>query len=154
MSFVLFIRDNILWADEPMVHIWKPGTAFFNSRAVAEFQLTKYSYVFIYYDAEEKKIGFQFLEKRKYGAFRLGKKHKSVRCHMQSFIKYHKLDYIIGRKFKVQWDEENELFVIDVNIPINVLDVETSTSKGKLVSGYFDGKDFYVDGKKVATRVE
>lgn len=119
MGFVKFTKTGSR-LDIPKVSIWTRGQVGFNQGATIEFKLDSYGYAILYYDADEKKIGIEFTNKKTAdGANKLvQRKNSGVSFSATAFLKTFKIDYSKTRQYNIVHDKESGLYVIDLNNPV------------------------------------
>jgi len=98
---------------KPKVSIWKRGQIGFNQGAVKRFDLDKYQYAVLFFDAENKRIGFKFTnDVDEDGISKLTVKDTGAIMSAKSFLDFHEIDYEETRKYDIGYDEKEKLYVV------------------------------------------
>ncbi len=99
----------------PKVSIWSRGQIGFSVGAVNRYKVDQYNYVVFLYDADNKKVAFEFTnDEKEAGAAKLNKRNTGVIVGAKSFLDYYGVDYKETRQYVLEHDEENNLYVIDL----------------------------------------
>ena len=101
----------------PKVSISTSGTLSLNEGAVRLWNLEKFNFVSLLYDAETKRIGLEFLEDKTMGSiFKLQfRKNSGVFISCTSFLNYFNIPFSdLTASYEVQKEKENFL-VVDLN---------------------------------------
>jgi hypothetical protein len=103
----------------PRVAIRRSGQIGFNNGARLRFNLDSYTYVVLYYDAEDKKIGIELTtNENETGAIRLQKRQLNVSISAKSFFEYYKISYEKKQIFSPKWDESRKMIILELQPPI------------------------------------
>ena len=96
------------------------GQIGFNQGAVIEYKLDSYTYAVLYYDEEDKKIGFELInDENAEGANKLVvRKNAGISMSALPFLRMSKIDFSETRQYGLSYDKEHKLYVIDLNNPI------------------------------------
>lgn len=118
MPFEKFInvRSRI---DTPKVSIWSRGQIGFNIGASNEYSLD-FNFAILYYDKVDKKIGIELTnDPTAEGAVKVTKRENAgISFSARAFLKYYKIDFSETRKYNLRYDEDNNMFIIDLKYPI------------------------------------
>jgi hypothetical protein len=119
MAFVKFTKTGSR-IGIPKVSIWTRGQIGFNQGAVIEYKLDSYTYAVLYYDEEDKKIGFELInDENAEGAIKLVvRKNAGISMSALPFLRMSKIDFSETRQYGLSYDKEHKLYVIDLNNPI------------------------------------
>ena len=98
----------------PMLSIWKRGAAGFNIAAYELCNLDKYSFIETYFDEITNRIGFRFVPGKTAFSRSLSKRPSGCTFALRAFLKYHKIDYSAVKKYRLEFDEANNLFFIQL----------------------------------------
>ncbi len=99
----------------PKVSIWSRGQIGFSVGAVNRYKVDQYNYVVFLYDADNKKVAFEFTnDEKEAGAAKLNKRNTGVIVGAKSFLDYYGVDYKETRQYVLEHDEESNLYVIDL----------------------------------------
>jgi len=99
----------------PKVSIWSRGQIGFSVGAVSRYKVDQYDYVVFLYDADSKKVGFEFTnDEKEAGAAKLNKRNTGVIVGAKSFLDYYGIDYKETRQYTLEHDKENNLYVINL----------------------------------------
>jgi hypothetical protein len=74
----------------------------------------------LYYDEEDKKIGFELInDENAEGAIKLVvRKNAGISMSALPFLRMSKIDFSETRQYGLSYDKEHKLYVIDLNNPI------------------------------------
>lgn len=101
---------------KPKISIWGKGQIGFNQGAKLAYELEKYQFVEFYYDKENKKIGLKFTQEAGDGAKNLKLRGTGASASAKAFLDYYGILYEGKTKtYDVIYDNENQLYVIDLN---------------------------------------
>ncbi|WP_029918166.1 hypothetical protein [Pelobacter seleniigenes] len=105
---------------KPVVSIWKKGQLGFNQGAVESFDLENKGYVILYFDPDEKKIGFEFTnDETAEGALKFKVRKTGASIGAKYFLDYYHVDYermsAAGTKYGLKFDEKAGLYIVDLN---------------------------------------
>jgi hypothetical protein len=119
MAFVKFTKIGSR-IGTPKVSIWTRGQIGFNQGAVMEYKFDSYTYAVLYYDVEDKKIGFELTnDENAEGAIKLVvRKNAGISMSALPFLRISKIDFSKTRQYGLSYDKEHKLYVIDLNNPI------------------------------------
>jgi len=99
----------------PKVSIWSRGQIGFSVGAVNRYKIDKYKYVVFLYDADNKRVGFEFTNDEKAaGIARLNHRKTGITVGAKSFLDYYAIDYKETRQYALERDRESSLYVIDL----------------------------------------
>lgn len=98
----------------PILSIWKKGAAGFNIAAYQLCKLDKYNFVETYFDEDINRIGFRFVPEKTEYSRSLSKRPSGCTFALRAFLKYYKIDYSATKKYRLEFDEENKLYVIQL----------------------------------------
>lgn len=99
----------------PKVGIWSKGQIGFNKGAIEKFELNQYDYVMLYFDEEEKKIGFEFTnDASAEGVIKIIKRPTGFSFSANSFLKHYEITPEENVKYDVIFDKEQKLYIIEL----------------------------------------
>lgn len=111
MAFEKFTKTGR--AFKPKASIWSRGQIGFNQGAVERFSLERFDYVVLFYDKEEKRIGFQFTnDKDGEGINKLNVKKTGAVVSGKAFLDYYEINHDKTKNYDLR--REEDLFVIDL----------------------------------------
>ena len=112
MAFEKFIKTGGR-IGTPKVSIWSRGQIGLNSCAIIRFGLDKYKYVILFYDKDDKKVGIKFInDNTEEGAAKIVfRKAGGLSFSGVAFLHYYGIDYSETRKYDLEYDKENDLYV-------------------------------------------
>jgi hypothetical protein len=118
MGFVKFVDTGARLGD-PMVSIWSRGQIGFNQGAMQEFDINKYQYVVLYFDADTRRIGFELTnDKNVKGAIKLVfRENSGASFSAIPFLRINKIKYDATRKYALERDIDSNLLVVDLYSP-------------------------------------
>lgn len=123
MAFKRFTKTGRVY--NPIVSIWQRGQIGFNRGAVEKFKINDYNYAILYFDDEERKIGIQFTnDSLEEGACKITKGTTSSFISAKPFLTYYDVPLRKTIRFNMKYDEENNLYTIDLSKPIKGVDTE------------------------------
>ena len=100
----------------PRVSIWSRGQIGFNNGAVSRYKLDEFSHIVFFFDRELNKVGLRFTnDGSEEGAVNLNKRSTGISAGMKSFLDYHNVDYTETAQYDLEFDEEEGLYVVDLN---------------------------------------
>ena len=115
MAFERFTKTRIR-VYTPKIGIWKRGQIGFNQVAVDKFELDKYEYAILYYDPDNKRIGFQFTNDEKEEGVSKIIKRKSGGFSISgtAFLKNYNIDYTETKQYDAKYDENSSMCYIQL----------------------------------------
>jgi hypothetical protein len=115
MAFERFTRTRTR-VSTPKASIWSRGQIGFNQGATEKFNLTSFDYAVIFYDKDTKRVGIRFTkDENEEGATKIIKRPSGgVSFSATAFLNVYGIDHSETRTYNVEYDEENELYVIDL----------------------------------------
>ena len=119
MSFIRFELKKGFKVGEPSVSIVRQGMFYFNSSMIRQHIKDKRNVAY-HYDANARKIGFEFLATPHNASFVIQrpKNAGSGFASAKSFLNYHGINFNDKQTFRVEHDVKNKLYVIDLKEPI------------------------------------
>lgn len=100
---------------KPKVSIWSKGQIGFNQGAVLRLNLKKYKFAILFYDQESRRVGLRFTNDiNEDGAVKLHVRKTGAVISARSFLDYYGIDYSKKQKYDVDYDKENNLYVISL----------------------------------------
>ena len=115
MAFEIFSR-KVQWRGKPSVSFTKLGRFAFNKGATAQFEKNAVENVLLMWDAEKHLVGVRPITKKDNRAYKvhMGKKGNGCGFSASTFLKYIGFDTSETRTMPTMWDEQEEIFVIEV----------------------------------------
>ena len=100
----------------PKISIWSRGQIGLNRGAIERFRLDKYKYVVLFYDKDDKKIGIKFIDdSTEEGASKIiHRKSGGLSFSGVAFLHYYDIDYSETKKYDLEYDKENDLYVFNL----------------------------------------
>lgn len=106
MGFKKFI--NRMQSVAPAVtYVEKSGRFIFNQPAVKKFQLSRYSYCWLYYDKEAQKIGFEFLTSPENGACKIANYRYTFNVAGMAFINHYGIKFNQFKQISLKKTSDN-----------------------------------------------
>jgi hypothetical protein len=100
----------------PKVGIWARGQIGFNKGAVEKFKLEDYNYVVLFFDEEERKIGIKLTnDPKEEGTAKVIKRQNAISFSANAFLNTYEINHDKTRKYNVEFDQEDEMFVIQLD---------------------------------------
>lgn len=99
------------------ISVYKNGVIFITNQFANIFSLYKYSFVEIYYDLENYKLGFIFVESRTVGSYKLTIRNKKSNGISFSGMKIlNKIGIIVEKIIypSISFDKEKNMFIVDL----------------------------------------
>jgi hypothetical protein len=120
MAFEKFINTHYRQT-EPMVSISARGQISLNKGSIKKFNLDKFKYAVLHYDAEGRKIGIKFTNEKEEGALKIGRNVKRGGAFIsgRSFFKYYQFGISKTEKYDIAFDDKHKLYVIDLTAKSN-----------------------------------
>lgn len=114
MAFEKFTKTGQRF--KPKVSIWSRGQIGISQGALERFKLHDYNYVILFYDRDNKIIGFKFTnEESEDGAIKLSVRNTGGVISGRAFLEYYGIDYSKTKQYDMIYDEGNELYVISLD---------------------------------------
>ena len=121
MAFKRFTKTGRVYT--PIVSIWQRGQIGFNRGAVEKFKINDFDYAILYFDEDEKKIGVQFTkDSTEEGACKITKGKTSSFLSAKPFLTYYDIPLDTTARFGVEYDSDNDMYIINLNKPIKGVD--------------------------------
>ena len=99
----------------PKVSIWSRGQIGFNQGFISRYNVEDYKFIVLFYDKEDKKIGFRFTKEDEEGCIKFSIKKTGMVVSARAFLDYYNIDYSETRKYDVSYDEGDDLYVINLS---------------------------------------
>jgi hypothetical protein len=118
MGFVKFTQPRAR-IGKPMASIWSRGQFGLNLGAVESFDLNKFKYVVLYYDADTNRVGLEFTNNENAdGAIKLlVRENSGISFSAVSFLNKFGIEFGETRKYDLKLDDDSGFLVIDLNKP-------------------------------------
>ena len=110
MAFELFVRSR---GGAPTVKFAIKGYAKFNSGCLKQY-MEPFGYANVYYDAENKLIGFQLLKEKSDNAILISKSPSSGTMSLIYFIREYDLEYLQELSLPVEWSDEHGMLIVKI----------------------------------------
>jgi len=121
MAFKRFTKTGRVYT--PIVSIWRRGQIGFNRGAVEKFKVNDYQYAILFFDEDERKIGIQLTnDGSEEGVCKITKGETSSFISAKPFLTYHDIPLRKTLRYNIRRDEDNDLYIVDLNEPINTVD--------------------------------
>ena len=100
----------------PKIGIWKRGQIGFNQPAVDKLEMEKFEYAVLFYDSDNKRVGFQFTnDANEEGACKIIKrKTGGFSITGTSFLKFYRIDHSKTCQYDTKYDEGQSIWYIDL----------------------------------------
>ncbi len=99
---------------KPKMSIWGNGGQIgFNQGAMKKFKLDIYKYAILFFDRENKRIGIKFTNDEKEEGINKFNAKRGV-IPGKAFMDYYGVDYSKTKPYDVVFDEENELYIVNL----------------------------------------
>lgn len=117
MAFKLFQRETRSY--QAVVSIWPRGQLSIPTGTLKRFRLDKKKAVQLFFDDDKRLIGLKFTDDLEAdGAIPITMRKSGVVVSFKPFLDYHEIEYAgFTRKFKIEYDPENDLYVFDPTNP-------------------------------------
>ena len=114
MSFEKFTQTGQRF--KPKLSIWgKGGQIGFNQGAVKRFNFATYRYAILFFDREKKRIGIKFTnDEKEEGIIKFNIRKTGGVIPGKSFMDYYGIDYSKTKNYDVVFDDENQLYIVDL----------------------------------------
>ena len=113
-KFTLLARGGRSRNTNPQASILKSnGLASFNIATLIEY-IKDSKFVFLYFDKDANKIGFEFTNEESPGIRKITINKKRCSCSIKNFLNHYHIDYSESKKYDLTFDEENGLYVIQL----------------------------------------
>jgi len=115
MGFEIFNR-KVQWSGEPAITLNKLGRVSFNKTASTKLQKEAVENVLLLWDKENRLIGVRPITKKDNRAYRISWSTRGDGCGFSAttFLKYIGYDASESRSFAAQWDEQEQIFKVEV----------------------------------------
>lgn len=129
MAFKLFQRETRSY--QAVVSIWPRGQLSIPTGTLKRFRLDQKKAVQLFFDDDKRLIGLKFTDDLEAdGAIAITMRQSGVVVSFKPFLDYHEIEYAgFTRKFKIEHDEENDLYVFDPANPTEKLAQQKRGSK-------------------------
>ncbi|MGD9788968.1 MAG: hypothetical protein AB7U30_13625 [Sulfuricellaceae bacterium] len=136
MAFKLFQRETRSY--EAVVSIWPRGQLSIPTGTLKRFRLDQKKAVQLFFDDDNRLIGLKFTDDLEAdGAISIAMRKSGVVVSFKPFLDYHEIEYAgFTRKFKIEYDPENDLYVFD---PANPTEKVAQQRRGKKSGGGDEG---------------
>ena len=113
MAFKLFQRETRSY--EAVVSIWPRGQLSIPTGTLKRFRLDQKKAVQLFFDDDTRLIGLKFIDDLEAeGAIPITMRQSGVVVSFKPFLDYHEIEYVgFTRKFKIEYNAENDLYVFD-----------------------------------------
>lgn len=105
---------------KPRVSIWKGGHISLNQGAARHFKVTSASHAVLFYDKSNTKIGIKITnDSNEEGAISMtirGEGKSGATIAARTFLEFYGIDYSETRKYTPEYDEDNQLWTIQLQI--------------------------------------
>lgn len=121
MTFEKFEKDS---GTRARISLRKSGSIGFNSGTIREY-FEDYDYVQLYYDADNKRVGFEPMKRESPDTYTLQKrdgKGQGGSVHAKAFMREYDLIPENTKQYKSHWSDENRLVYIELNNPVLTYD--------------------------------
>lgn len=98
----------------PVVSIWSRGQIGFNQGAVKRCVMKEGSFVVLFFDKDSNKIGLKIVDTEEEGALKPKFSSTGAVISAKSFLDYYEVDFEKTKKYELTYDDDNELYVVDV----------------------------------------
>jgi hypothetical protein len=117
MAFERFVKPGRIYT--PSVSIWSRGQISFNQGCAIKYNLGNYKYAVLFYDQESRRIGIKFTNNEaENGAIAMNKGRTGFTLSGNAFLGYYDIPHETTRKYTVQYDDAEEIYIIDLNNPL------------------------------------
>jgi hypothetical protein len=115
MGFEIFNR-KVQWKGEPAVTLNKLGRVSFNKTASIKLQKEAVENVLLLWDKENRLIGVRPITKKDNRAYKISWSTRGDGCGFSAttFLKYIGFDTSESRSLPAQWDEQEQIFKVEV----------------------------------------
>ena len=99
---------------QPTLTVGRSGVIGINKAATQNYELQKYKYAGLYYDPEGKKIGIKPTNDDSEANCTLRDRQSGMDISAKLFLEHFGIDYSTTRRYELVRDEENDMFVAQV----------------------------------------
>lgn len=118
MAFEKYVKSGRTY--KPMVSLWSRGQIGFNHGAVQRFKdITNHKFAVLYFDEDTQRIGIKLTDNENDdGITSIIKGKTGVIISAASFLDNFKIDHTTTRKYPVEFDADEQMYIIDLNRPM------------------------------------
>jgi hypothetical protein len=117
MAFERFVKPGRIYT--PSVSIWSRGQISFNQGCAIKYNLENYKYAILFYDRESRRIGIKFTnDETENGAIAMNKGRTGFTLSGNAFLGYYDIPHSTTRKYAVQYNDSEEIYVINLDNPL------------------------------------
>ncbi len=100
----------------PKASIWSRGQIGLNRGAIERYNLDKYKYVMFFYDRDDEKVGIKFTDDANESNIMkiVHRKGGGLSFSGSAFLNYYGIDYSETKKYDLEYDKENDLYVFNL----------------------------------------
>jgi len=100
---------------KPRASIWSRGQIGFNQGAVERFHLKDFKYAVLFYDVASSRVGIRFTnDENEEGITKLTTRATGASVSGRSFLDFYDIGYSETKKYDINYDDDNELYVIQL----------------------------------------
>ena len=99
----------------PSISIWRAGDIGFSNGFVATHNISKDSFVVLYFNEDSGEMGIRFTkDASEEGAMKVVYRSGGISVAARSFLNHYDIDWTETRQCNYHYDEENSLYVVKV----------------------------------------
>ncbi len=117
MPFERYVKSGRTY--RPTASIWSRGQIGINHAAVERFKIKDFKFAVLYFDTETQRIGIELTnDENAEGATTAIKGKSGVIISAASFLDYYNIEHATTRKYPIDFDTVEKLYVIDLGKPM------------------------------------
>ncbi len=117
MAFERYVKSGRIY--RPFASIWLRGQIGINQGAVERFKIKDYKLAVLFYDKEIERIGIRLTnDENEEGATTITQGKTGVVISAVSFLDFYGIDHSDTRKYPIDYNENENLYVIDLKKPM------------------------------------
>jgi hypothetical protein len=117
MPFERYVRSWRVY--RPQASIWYKGQIGINQGAVKRFKITDFDFAVLFYDKETCRIGVKVTnDENEAGAVKIRKAQSGTMISATAFLDHFDIEHTETRRYPLDYDEGEDLYIIDLNKPI------------------------------------
>ena len=117
MAFERFVKQGRTY--QAIASIWKRGQISLNRGAILRFHLKDFTYVVLYFDATTCQVGMQFTNNSSAeDCIKLTHAPSATIISVKNFLSQYDIEHIATQRYKVIWDNNEQLYIISLRSPL------------------------------------
>ena len=113
MAFEKYVKSTRIY--RPYASIWSRGQIGLNQGAVERFKMKDYKFAVLFFDKDTERIGIKLTNnENEEGATTAIKGNTGIIISAASFLEHYNIDHKTLRKYPIDFDQKEELYIIDL----------------------------------------